>query len=496
MNQTFKKFKLRHALAAILKSVAVGGAAGLCVAGILLLALKLSSVRFPAYGYALISVGAALLAGGVCFAILRPTDKRVAKYVDEEYMLHERVQTALEFKDKNGAVVNMQRSDAAGALDAVKPHKPTLKRAWQYPLAVVIALGIALAGILVPFKQVAIADDPFDRPPTMFEISALLELIDNVEDSHISEASKLGIVEELQTIVDELDETNNVSEVMPTILATLTYVDTTINSEITYTSVEDNFKLLGIDDLASAVAAADIYNSYRFTSYDLVEAFEPQLLRLINAIADPYIQNMRETFNNLGATAIAPLMRTLSANLAEAVENVQADKLVGAILAYKGRLDDFVSQISQGTLDEEHFQYNIDLAVYDFTDDLLDALTEQAYKLAMGQFVVNRLRIIFGLPIDDGYEGGDAGNKEDIPGISGDDPGSGGGYGDGDIIYGSDDSIYDPNTGKYVPYGELLNQYFAMMQEYLGGDSLTEEQKAMAQYYFEILFSGIKQTEN
>ena len=55
--------------------------------------------------------------------------------------------------------------------------------------------------------------------------------------------------------------------------------------------------------------------------------------------------------------------------------------------------------------------------------------------------------------------------------------------------------IFDPATGEYVKYGDLIAEYYRLMQEYLESADLTPEQKATVQNYFGILLSGSKTEE-
>lgn len=495
MNGSFKKIKSKKLLWAVLKSLALGLSAGLAVSCALLLILKLCAVALNALYYVLIGAGAALIIGGIAFLIVRPTDKKVAKEVDDGYGLHESVQTALEFDGEEGAVLKLQREDAFGKLDSLPPRKPTVKK--LYPIACAVALAIALTAIFVPAK-VAEGDDPYNRKPTEFEILAIEELIENVQASRLETAQKEHIVDDLQLLKEELDGAETVKDVMPTITFTLGDVDVTIAALKTYDKLGTAAGANNLPDLDEGLASGDIYRQYALTSYELVVTFEESLTSLMNAGVDPVIKRMREPYNDLAVSAISPMFGELSQNLEGmlASSGVSAtNELYSVLNDFKLGIDSFKASIDAGTTDEEHFQHSLDLYFSSFTDSFIDALAKQSYYMAMGRFVTNRIRIIFNMPIekDDMPE---AGSKDENtkPG-EGDDKNHGGGYGGGDVEFGSDDMIYDPNTGRYVTYGELLAHYNSIVLEYLQGDSLTEEQKNMVRYYFEILFSGIKAEE-
>ena len=497
MNKTFFKIKSGHILRALFKSITVGIAAGLLAVGVVLLALKLSAIDLAVYYYIIIAVGTALAAGAVSFLFFKPNDRAVAKAVDDEYKLQEKVQTALEFENEQGAIVVMQREDANERIKSLPRHKPDFKKLWVFPLAFVLAAGVAVAGILTPLKQVQAEDDPYDRPPTRYEVLAMQELIENVESSNLGDDLKADTLVHLNVILDGLEEFDNVSDVMPDIENSITSISESFLSVKEYDKLAVKLLEQRFNELSDAAQSADGYKEFNLNSYDLVLSFESSVLELITAQVEPQVNTLRETYANLGSTEISAKIYEMSGRLQNTLSVLSQDgSSYKALTAFKNDMDEIRVKIVMGTADEAHMQHNIDLIFYDFEDRLIEALKEQSYTQGMGVFVVNRIKIIFGMPIDDDKHNDDAGNKEETPGS---DPGDGdvaqGGIGDHDVVYGSDDMIYDPDTGKYVTYGELLNKYFAIVQEYLNGETLNDTQKEIARYYFEILFSGIKEAD-
>ena len=117
MNEIFKKLKRKKFLTAACIAAGTGVAAGLIAAGSVLLALKLSEININAGWYVLIGLGVAAIAGGVAFWVLLPTDKKVAKEIDREHALNEKVQTMVAFAGDDGDMVELQRQDAEEKLD-------------------------------------------------------------------------------------------------------------------------------------------------------------------------------------------------------------------------------------------------------------------------------------------------------------------------------------------------------------------------------------------
>ena len=499
MDKNFKKIKRKHILFALLKGAVCGISAGLAASGIVLLALKLSAIELNALYYALIGGGAALLVTAVMFAVFFPNDKKVAKKLDVEYALKERVQTALEYSGKSGTIVAMQRADAGEKLQSLPARGIQISKLWQYAVALVLAAAIAVAGFLVPLKRAAGQEDPYSRPPTEFEMLALEELKKNVEDSKLESGYKTPVVESLDGLIEKLRPAETVSDVMPDILASIDFIDGTLSAVNSYETFAKTLEELNFNDFAEALTAADIYKQYRLITYDLVEAFEKELISLLNLNVENPVFRYRETYKNLDSSMAISLFIFASDTIAAALgqSGVSEDNgLYKVLQSFKDTCDSFIKSINEGSQIESTLQHEIDLSFYRFTDDLIDALKVQSYTLGMNKFVIFRIKTIFNLPIDDEEISGGAGNKEETPGSSDDpDDNRGGGYGDGETKYGSDDEIYDPNTGKYIKYGEILSAYYVIVLEYISSGSLTQEQADMASYYFEILFSGF-QTES
>ena len=62
---------------------------------------------------AVLGIVAALIAGGLAYIFLRPNNKKLAKKLDKELALHEKVQTMVEFKDAE---------DIMAALPGISPR--------------------------------------------------------------------------------------------------------------------------------------------------------------------------------------------------------------------------------------------------------------------------------------------------------------------------------------------------------------------------------------
>ena len=66
-----------------------------------------------------------------------------------------------------------------------------------------------------------------------------------------------------------------------------------------------------------------------------------------------------------------------------------------------------------------------------------------------------------------------------------------GGGGNGNIFMG-DDTVYDEETRTHVKYGDVIDIYYAIMQD----GQYTPEQKEAIQKYFETLYKGFDEEKD
>ena len=499
----FLKHKRRFLYKALIKSAICGVSVGLLSVGIVLLTLKLNAITINAGYYVLMGFGGALVCGAIVFMIFMPTDKYVAKKLDNEYELGERVQTSLEFSRQGGVIVDMQRRDADEKMNNLPRHKPRFARLWQYGLIAVIALTISLTAFFIPAKQVqggTLPNDPVfddeDKTPfklTAFQIAALGDLIENVKESNLTEQQKTGAVGQLENLLETLRTAETMGEMRNSVNLTVYRVDQIITSENNYADVSAAVESIIPEISLSINSGIETYNTYILTEYNNVKIYAAQSKDIIYARLNGYINTA------LRNRTIVDKSDGLDGKLEEAAgkadECLQAVKLDdkdlfnAALKNYRANLLDVKARIPSNV--NAALQNMLATVFADLAGNLTDAISEQAYNLAMSEFVEYRLYIIFGiefeLPSDGGGKtpgDGDIGGGSDEPG------GNMGAGGDGSFKYGSDKEVFDPLTGEYVPYGELLNRYYQIFQEYLAGGQLTPEQEEAARVYFDILFSG------
>lgn len=523
MGEAFLKIKRKYLLAAILKSAVIGVACGLFAVGTLLLALKLSAVALAAGVYVLIGIGGALLAGGVSFLLLRPTDAKVARRLDTEYDLRERVQTALAYAQQSGELYELQREDTRATLRALQLKKPTFKQIWQYVFVGVTSLALLLTAALLPMRINASGESGAPPPPaweelpfavSAFQLARIEGLKEDVAGFPLGDSLKEQITGSLETLVTELKGAQSNGDMKGAVRSAVQSVDNACKAESSYFKLGSSLKNLARVDLAKVIAAgAETYRDVPMTSSKAVKDFYGARLDTTDTAIEEYLTDFTAHIKSAFTHDPAAASGILSGiHMGIILSNVSGSdalylKLNDLTLLLDALLPEAIEAepVYEGEGAEMHEVFTpaqralmekIDAAMGTFAYGLSDLLAEQSFRFAADAFVYASILDILGLSEEEyalpigwnllrqlGDEGGTDG---------GDDKTNSGGYGDGNVEYGSDDLIYDPDTGEYVPYGQLINKYYAIVNELLLEGRLTEEQANIIRAYFEMLLSGIK----
>ncbi len=131
MSVKFSKIKRTQLLRAVVTAVSAGLSAGFLAVGAVLLAWKLGAFSLSAGAAAGICagicVGVAALIGLPLFFALRPSDEKIARRLDAEHGLNEKIQTMVEYGNREGEMVALQRADAAERLERLPAKKNHLQ---------------------------------------------------------------------------------------------------------------------------------------------------------------------------------------------------------------------------------------------------------------------------------------------------------------------------------------------------------------------------------
>ena len=503
MGDRFLQIKKKHVAWAIGKSAVCGISLGLTVTGILLLALKLSGVALAAYAYVLIGVGVALGGGAALFMLLfNPSDKQVAKRTDDEYGLNERVQTSLEYSDKSGTIVELQRADAEQRINNLAAAKFSFAKIWKFCLVAAVALAIGIAGILVPAKASGkgYADsDSTPRQVTELELAGVRELIANIEASSLSEELKTSVGGVLDKLLTELDDVDTEGKLFRAVNAAIDGSGSILSSTLSYIDIGAALTQAEQTYLGQAVTnGGNVYRFHMLTVYDEVRTFYAARYDSTNVKVGKSVTSLRNDLTVLISGGLASKLGETVSGIRQALAATSYnDGLYTLLSSFAGELASIQSNVEGGT-DDTQAQSKISDTVSKFIVNTTNELSTQAYNAAVKVFISNRLKTIFGyapleLPLvdpdkedggNDNPGAGEGGNKDP----ESQSPGSGG---TGETEYGSDDMVWVPGRG-YMKYSEVIDEYYNLINQYLHSDDLTEEQKNMISVYYDILFGSNK----
>lgn len=255
MNESFNKFKRKIWLGVLLLCIAVGVAVGLLAVTAVLLPCKLYGVElFPLY-YVLIALGGVLIGGGLAFLFLRTDDQKIAKRLDAELGLQERVQTALVYSGQNSDMLDLQRENAIAELDAKPVKILPVKNLFSIILCGVILLvgvvSVPVVACCVPsvFAQTQGTQEEPPREVSEWEWAALDELIAYVQASQKADAAtKQGMTTELTGLKRVLQNGVSQSSLSGFVQNTVTNIRNAVRAANAQSGVSDSQKELNSEE--------------------------------------------------------------------------------------------------------------------------------------------------------------------------------------------------------------------------------------------------------
>ena len=497
---SFLRFKKRLWQIRAIMMALIGTAAGLFFAGLWLILTKLAVIDAEPLLAIAVGLGAALLAAAAVMLITRKSDKTFAEELDESFGLKARVQTMIAYKGESGDILSLQRDDAERALESVPLNSYKFKRIWIYVVALVLAATILTTGLVVKDMRDYVPPEEVEAfVLSDLQREGLNELIRYVERSDMEEEFRAPIVEELRSLLAELEIIDTVPDMQAALGKTMAII-----CDITYESSTATEMLNALWD------SDDIYLRYLAKTLDTSSWTAPDWGDFAEKITEYSLILMGD--NNEDEDALHG-----KASLKWALESMTL-KLDNALLSSGLDESDEIYAAITHLFDANPGGLRVILAAIDYHDDdsardalnqslnlnskaLYDAISLNKVNASTGEYAMTRLAGLFLVPVPEferpefvkngeSVEGGQGGvnDKEDENG-TGD-----GGIGEG-ATYGSDDLVLDPISGKYVKYSELIDTYYAKMNEKLNSGAYTEEQQEAIRKYFDLLYGGLEKKE-
>ena len=501
MGTEFKKIKKKFLIDAIIKSVIIGVSAGLFAAGAVWLGLKLAEADINAGFYVLIGLGVAAAVGGVLFFILRPSDTKIAKTLDRENGLNEKVQTMVAFSGREGEMLELQRQDASEKLSALPKSKFDIKKLWQYILIPVLALAVFITAAVIPQKKPDIPPDiPFEY--TERHKAAVEQLIEDVDKTSLSDTDKSSVTALLRTMSGNLEKIKTEREMKAAVISAVALIDVILYTSNSFDNVA--FAIGGDEKtefLSAAITEGVLFykaSSVTVTTIEQVEAMEAGLDNSVGEKVDAAMDVCVQQYEISVSEGLEDILKEINGLMAV----VSNDKVAAETDGLRISVEKFYAAMSGiaehfSTYDDDTVQTAIKQNITAYKNELVPALVPQSYRCIADEFVRRRTAQIFNINASElprqnsGVQELD--EKSDDP--ENPDGTENGGSGKGDSVFGSSEYVYDPDTGELVPYGKYINIYYASMTEQLLNGELPENLKEAIKQYFSILYSGTEEPD-
>ena len=519
MSENFRKIKKKYMTVAIVAGCILGACLGVALTCALAVIFKTCGVNCHWAIYIPVALVLSAGAGYLFFLILRPDDKRIAKKLDRDFSLNQKVQTMVEFANVEGDLPALQRVQTDEALGAVAKKRVDLKWLLKFAFIPVIAAAMLFAGIFVPAKKSGYVDPAYDMPPV--HKAALENLIADVKGSSLETEIKTYTVIELEVLLDMLQDAEYESTMKGAVINAVHKIDGFVADANSYLKIynvmKDNEELTSFSR-AVINGVVDYKNGVTLTKMDAVKAKERTVDDDIAAVLTRWETKYLESYSQDGTPLDSADSAIKLLGFADAIDTVLSDEGDENIKALKTAVSDgfynsltelaeILANHAEAVLNGEA-SFNAEGYLNNFIDNAKVALGKQSYNCMMDEYIRNRLSSIFGISRSEmGSNLHIAPNPtQESEGGEKDPQGSEGSYGDGVHKYGSNEEILDVDTGEKKKYGDPVNpdnenytyynKYYDRAMEYIQSGDCPPEVAAYIRQYFAYLNNGMDKTNN
>lgn len=506
MNKSFIRFKRKILTVCLVKSVLLGAGMGMLCFGALQLLSKFEIIALSSTFAVPIGIAVFLLIGAVAFLVLRVSDKKVARRLDSQFELNEKVQTMLEYRNEEGTIYSLQREDAEASLAAVSKRRVRLGHLWIYILAFLLGGAVLAASFhFAPAVEQppVIPDEPFAI--SEMQMAALEELIVYVQNSQMESPHKDNSVAALQTLLETLKDIKTVRERDEALAKAMDELYRYTDESSTAVELVNALGACSSNRVKEFALALIYYDWLPGNEWDEFyaemntarEGFIHEAVEIEGADESMILSDTKELVNTAGS-------QISSALTASGVSD--ADALYAMIARYASANEteedgDHIYGFSTigaqaDTLGYDGIQKELDSLLGGLNIEMFKILEQHAVNTDTGEYAMTRLSDLFDYPLP-AFKRPDPirTTSDNGGGETGDDTTSGnGGIGVG-TVYGSDDLVLNPDTDEFVEYGTMIGTYEKIMRGRLENGEYTDEEKEAIKKYFEILYGGFEDEE-
>lgn len=468
MSLQFLKIKRKIRFETILKCSAVSLSLGILVSSILIIIYKSLGLEYNLLYFILIGLGVFIVFDIVLFLIFNPSDVKVAKRIDKQLNLKEKIHTMVEYEDKNGPLVGLQRKDAEDKLASISIKKFKMKFSYYLLILPLMALAVCATSIIIKAKepQQPPIEEPISGDP--YAILQIRIIIREVEANNVlMPAAKEAFVSHLEELIDNVNVEN-----------------ITRNQEVSFV----NQTITEVSNSSSRVNSID----------EIILALKNSNNEDMHALGIAISEYSAETMNSSLDTIRAYLVHASPSERRRRLEeyNVEGfDLIANERLEATDEMNVFFVNLQKNlTTAIESQTYNDDIlqVIETAKSDLEAVVIKQKETLVVANYIEQSLIEIFQLPNNDETPVNPA---PPIGGVGDEttEEGNGGGGGSGDIIFAGDDLFYDPDGGL-LPYYEVISKYMTYIDGLIADGVIDEELRGYYVEYFNSLYNAKKES--
>lgn len=472
--ESYKKFKKKIVLEVLIKTLAISLSLGLISFSVPFLYYKTKGIEYNLLYLILISIGVCLVAFGSLFLILKPNDVKVAKRLDKELKLNEKVQTMIEYKDKDELMISVQREDTLNILSKTSIKNISMKFGIIFFIIIILSMSLTVTSLVIPGYEEPEHVHEFidgvcscgkleevepDYNLDNWTVKAILELIEEVKKSSMNDELKQKYISKLNSLITDLETITSEKDVKALVESTIKYIEVELdkvntNNEVYTILKESNFNVI----LQIALQ---------------INLLKPNELKLLLESVIITISGSSPAINELRPEFLDLLTES---NLDK------EDNLYKALVTYAEAINNCADRDPSVDVNDRVIE-----AVRNNLQPIVDEITYQAENKRVAVVVIDGLEAIFKLndvEIEDSEIDKLPGNEEDDNKQN--NQSGQGGLGTGDYLFGSDDLFFDPEKG-IIKYGDVYFEYYGDLLSKFEDGTLPEELREFFDYYFGIL---------
>ena len=502
MNESYEKFKrkvmIEHFIKCLLYALTLSAGSTF----ILFAIFKRIPIILDFWVYLLIGLLISACIFTFIYKRFKPSDIEIAKRLDKNLALNQKVQTMTELQNQKGILVEMQRENTLEKLNEIPTKKVPMKFSASMFLTIFLSIAIGVGSFFVPIKEIEAKSNTsssssssssfdtnnsststFNTEDNKTDQDKIDDIIKDVEDSTLSDQEKEDIKNELEDLKDKLENSENRDQ---DIEDTKDKIDQIIDQNNSKNLIGEELKKSSntlIANLGEALISADSTKIH-----EALQAFVDYLTTL----TDTELSNALEEIVN---------------EIKLALQNSQVedtDELYASLNKLADTLNKIGEDLKNALITNEEAYLRIAEAFKTAEEEINKALEQQIADEETKKEIDEKLDDMKNNPNGDKEEDGDGDNPTDKPNDGdgenddnkGDNPddenkndNNNGSTGDGKNEYGSNDLIYSKD-GESSEYGDVIDDYYT---DVINGDTegdVPEDIIDIIEDYFSILYGN------